>query len=327
MRQDSAFVQMAISMDFCILMIWRPNQSLKLTEVAPDDFAARKYADRKAKPEHVCATNYMELAVRRRQLSFGPLGGRRLSYKKGIPMKPTAISLFIILLVTGCSRGKTITGEIFIVTQGGQNYKLGLVNVGLIQSEKLKSHLDAKIKEANIKINPIYNDYKQLKDSIALLAGLGDEYDRKIRNWTDESLPGLDKKLKLLYKARSVAYDKLRLLNKLAPVETIYLTYTSGDYFLSNLPKLDDSSKTDSDGQFKLIVPNNEKYFIVASASRSVGEKKEYYYWMIEYPNSSFREDQKILLSNDNLFDPLTKFNFNNKEIQKSSETKNKSAA
>jgi hypothetical protein len=47
----------------------RPNQSLKLTEVAIDDFAARQFAENDMFNEYVRAMNYMELAVRRRSLA------------------------------------------------------------------------------------------------------------------------------------------------------------------------------------------------------------------------------------------------------------------
>jgi hypothetical protein len=47
----------------------RPNQSLKLTEPAVDDFAARQFAGIDMISRHVRATNYMELAVRRRSLA------------------------------------------------------------------------------------------------------------------------------------------------------------------------------------------------------------------------------------------------------------------
>ena len=47
----------------------RPNQSLKLTEPAVDDFAARQYAENDMISRYVRATNYMELAVRRRSLA------------------------------------------------------------------------------------------------------------------------------------------------------------------------------------------------------------------------------------------------------------------
>ena len=46
-----------------------PNQSLKLTEPAVDDFAARQYAENDMISRYVRATDYMELAVRRRSLA------------------------------------------------------------------------------------------------------------------------------------------------------------------------------------------------------------------------------------------------------------------
>jgi len=48
---------------------WRPNQSLKLTGPAVDDFAARQYAGNDMISRCVRATEYMELAVRRRSLA------------------------------------------------------------------------------------------------------------------------------------------------------------------------------------------------------------------------------------------------------------------
>jgi len=46
-----------------------PNQSLKLTEVAVDDFAARQSDENDMISRYVRAMNYMELAVRRRSLA------------------------------------------------------------------------------------------------------------------------------------------------------------------------------------------------------------------------------------------------------------------
>ena len=46
-----------------------PNQSLKLTEGAVDDFAARQYAENDMISGYVRAMNYMELTVRRRSLA------------------------------------------------------------------------------------------------------------------------------------------------------------------------------------------------------------------------------------------------------------------
>ena len=46
-----------------------PNQSLKLTEPAVDDFAARCWTDLGASDWNVRATNYRAAAVRRRSLA------------------------------------------------------------------------------------------------------------------------------------------------------------------------------------------------------------------------------------------------------------------
>jgi hypothetical protein len=47
----------------------QPNQSLKLTEPAIDDFAARCWTDLGASDWNVRATNYLAAAVRRRSLA------------------------------------------------------------------------------------------------------------------------------------------------------------------------------------------------------------------------------------------------------------------
>ncbi len=47
----------------------RPNQSLKLTEIAVDNFAARFWTDLGASDWNVHATNYLAAAVRRRSLA------------------------------------------------------------------------------------------------------------------------------------------------------------------------------------------------------------------------------------------------------------------
>jgi len=47
----------------------QPNQSLKLTEPAVDDFAARQFAENDMISGYVRATDYMKLTVRRRSLA------------------------------------------------------------------------------------------------------------------------------------------------------------------------------------------------------------------------------------------------------------------
>jgi len=79
-----------------------PNQSLKLTEPAVDDFAARRWTDLGVSDWNVRATNYMAAAVRRRQLSSGPLGRK----KEELLMKQFSIfSVCLLLFLASCKNG------------------------------------------------------------------------------------------------------------------------------------------------------------------------------------------------------------------------------
>ena len=63
-RRRYRYVNLAV-----IELSMRPNQSLKLTERAVDDFAAREFAGNDMISRYVRAMNYMELTVRRRSLA------------------------------------------------------------------------------------------------------------------------------------------------------------------------------------------------------------------------------------------------------------------
>jgi hypothetical protein len=49
---------------------------------------------------------------------------------------------------------------------------------------------------------------------------------------------------------------------------------------------------------------------------RKAGNEIEYYYWAVMYPDPSLRENDKILLSNDNLFDPIKLMTFKTSNTQ-----------
>ena len=63
-RRRYRYVNLAV-----IELSMRPNQSLKLTEVAIDDFVARQFAENEMISRYVRAMNYMPAAVRRRSLA------------------------------------------------------------------------------------------------------------------------------------------------------------------------------------------------------------------------------------------------------------------
>ena len=76
--------------------------------------------------------------------------------------------------------------------------------------------------------------------------------------------------------------------------------YRSKGYYFEDTPKAANSDETGSEGRYELTVTGGTPYYIVAQASRSVGDEGERYYWMVETTVSG-GETKEVNLSNDNL--------------------------
>ena len=58
-------------------------------------------------------------------------------------MKIKIIVLLVILcLVTACKKETAVTGEVFVVTKGADNIKLGGINVSVIPLNLVKGHIE-----------------------------------------------------------------------------------------------------------------------------------------------------------------------------------------
>ena len=63
------------------------------------------------------------------------------------PMKPFLAIAIIVATVSGCHRAANLRGSVFIVTRGGDNVKLGLVEVRAIPLKAAVEHLEKKREE------------------------------------------------------------------------------------------------------------------------------------------------------------------------------------
>jgi hypothetical protein len=71
-------------------------------------------------------------------------------------------------------RNGMLDGEVFIVTKGGQNYKLGLVSVGLYPLSAVKEYVDQKAKDANAelaRLAPLLDSADLLEKSLNVSSG------------------------------------------------------------------------------------------------------------------------------------------------------------
>lgn len=248
----------------------------------------------------------------------------------------------LCLLFASCEEQEyEVNGQVFIVTQGGQNIPLGLVSIGLMDYElidvELKDRLEVfdnqvaalekSIDELNIEAE------NQLKDSLwsnVILESKSKSVQSFIREGVEYALldakkrynqfsnfisleeSSRDRQLEL-YGVESLSnrhqlnslieYDLQRekINTLLSERDLIAQRLDEFQKGYSVLPPLEAKflrTKTNSQGNFKMKLKKG-KYFIFASASRSIGAEIEKYMWaeILEVND----EINDFFFSNDNL--------------------------
>ena len=208
------------------------------------------------------------------------------------------LTIFLVLasvFTLGCKEKKTLRGEAFIVTEGRDNVELGLMEVHVYNPDSINNHL-SKRHEASIdsfrnvapKVDPIL-------DSLSYAS-------RRFDRITSMELDGMG--LDELSDYKEKLDESTRLLSKMNKIseKTIdsILSVRSQNFYIKNAPKPLYSTKTDSDGKFSFETWISKEYVILAEAQRKVADSTEHYFWM-ERVKLSEIEDNKIMLSNDNL--------------------------
>ncbi len=203
----------------------------------------------------------------------------------------TAIACGVIcLILTGCwNSPKEVKGSVFIVTQGGESVKLGLVKVVVVDSSDIFRIIDPKREAARKKI-----------DSLSPALGVAREefLKAKLQELEAEQMhsKSLNERQKIYDSVNAIFKNKMEIYSdKLTGISP--LSWSS--HYLDSLPKLIDSTKTDADGKFSFMLKPG-KYAFIATASRKVGDSNEDYDWcVIVDVNSNTKE---IFLSNDNMY-------------------------
>jgi sRNA-binding protein len=165
-----------------------------------------------------------------------------------------------------------LSGQVFVSTIGGENRKLGAVQVGLYARDAidillagLKMYADIKIRELSPSVDAA-QAAKEQADGIVAEYAARDEYE-KLRDKRD--------------------------------------FYYSGAFFFAYLPNPIQAVETDADGKFAIEVPKQGSFVIAAKAERFITEINwkaitEHYYWL--QPVSLEGQQQRVQnLSNNNL--------------------------
>jgi hypothetical protein len=240
-------------------------------------------------------------------------------------MKTTIIIAFAgiigLLGLNGCKPrpNTTITGQVFIVTRGDQNIKLGLVEVDLIPQQQTYDFLKTKQTAVETEIAARENEFIASSNALKRVeANLADyeadnpsttsKYKSMLDNYETNSNAGIRIALKYQLNEvdKNVGAVKSILEQKVADVQmrldaatTSLTNYPDGDaYFSGFSPSIIQKTLTDADGKFSLAYSAGTNLALYAKADRLVGTRTEKYYWLINAPTNA--EATQVFLSNQN---------------------------
>jgi hypothetical protein len=157
-----------------------------------------------------------------------------------------------------------ISGQVFLATRGAGSYKFGAITLGVFSRES---------------VDRVMLNCGAFAKSIFQASEAWEEADKEERKLNSAS-PGPDGASPNLFPSTS--------------------WLGSGALYFHYLPKPLKTAETDADGNFQIEVPTGGNYVIGASSRRVLGEKLEYYYWLVPIGPSA-KTEARLLLSNNNL--------------------------
>jgi len=169
-----------------------------------------------------------------------------------------------------------LSGQVFVSSRGGENFKLGAVPVGLFARDAIDTLLPAIKKNADYKIGQLRREVAEAKaaqdQAEANEKAASEAVTQAIRTGGDwRSLQGADHIAFEAIKTARMQYSELD--------GKLNFCYSGGFYF-ALLQSPIRTAETDADGKFMLELPKAGAFVIAAQAQRSVGDHTEHYYWL-----------------------------------------------
>jgi hypothetical protein len=229
-----------------------------------------------------------------------------------------------------------LTGDVFIVTKGGQNFKLGLVEVTAIPEDKMRPFVLKKQEvgrsavekfkteqgAAQRELDAVLQEYDALKratdEAEARRRATEETYDRTHPETHPETFDpnynpfawseakqhatqwATDEVIKVRKQATAKQSELSTIQAKMIKQQVEFDKTVGDDFLFADLPSSDTKATTDAEGRFAIKVPANGRFAIAARAQRSVVDSTEHYYWLI-WVSLNGEKTKQVMLSNNNL--------------------------
>ena len=221
--------------------------------------------------------------------------------------------LFLFLGPTLAQAKRDIEGQVFIVTKGSENVKLGLVPIWLVSDSEMKDLAKQAVEMANATALKEEVD-KMIKEVDAVEAKAEKELDseafQKVKSAAgierQAILKSFDPFLKLAQRGESLI-NKLEKQKQGIDTGEIFSKVMLHSEFsikimIGLLSEKESDAESDADGKFKLSVDGSDGW-VVAYSQRTVGRigqselrNLERYYWLLEVP----KKKSQLFLSSNN---------------------------
>ena len=203
-----------------------------------------------------------------------------------------------------------VKGDVFIVTKGGESFRLGLVAVSLLNEEVLVEHLNKRRSEGSELASKLGKTLvqkeellaRQEKESRSLEAKSKATFDTALNNPTADRLWEINRAAQSAYNAARDATSKLQI--GVYELKFQIERLKSAHFYFEGLPLPFKTAKTNAEGQFSIILDaesSQSKACLVASASRTVGKSQEDYFWLLPLSRSPNSASTVVSLNNDNM--------------------------
>ena len=208
------------------------------------------------------------------------------------------LSAGIAILLVGCTleRKGDLEGEVFIVTRGGENYKLGLVPITLYSLDSLKPYLEQKKQQAETEFARLGRLVDPAKSEMNAKEKARDAAFQAFLN-AGNSDPNRSSLEAAYHQAKGQCELVVRAYHFLLDAQS---KLVSGAFYFDGLPEPLATTQTNSDGKFTIEIPAKGNFVIAARADHTIGNSTEHYYWLIKVSLDGAAK-KAIMLSNNNL--------------------------
>lgn len=170
----------------------------------------------------------------------------------------------------------TLSGQVFVSSRGGENFKLGAVQVGLFARDAMDTLLLAIKKNADNKI-------EQLRKAVADADAARKQAEANKNAASDAVTQAImtGRNYRTEGQARDSAIQAwVDAERRDAELNDELNSCYSGAFYFVFFKSPIRTAETDADGRFMIPVPKTGAFVVAAEAKRSVGGDTEHYYWL-----------------------------------------------